>query len=186
MTSVSAELEPAVLRSGRLPAVTPSSLRDVMSQFATGVVVITVGGEHIHAMTANAFSSVSLAPPTILCSIAHSAVMHKALSSSRSFGISILGADQEELARHFADKKRVLGHGQFDGVDWQPGEHTRAPLLSGALAWLECERTAAHDSGDHTLFIGTVLAGGRGDGRTDRTGLLFFDGKFDQPARTRT
>ncbi|HYS34744.1 MAG TPA: flavin reductase, partial [Pseudonocardiaceae bacterium] len=39
------------------------SMRDVMSRFATGVTVLTVGGEHCHGMTANAFTSVSLDPP---------------------------------------------------------------------------------------------------------------------------
>ncbi|WP_411059839.1 flavin reductase family protein [Streptomyces sp. E11-3] len=150
-----------------------------MSRFATGVVVLTVGGEQMHAMTANAFSSVSLAPPTVLCSVAHSAVMHGAITAGERFGVSILGAGQEHLARHFADKKRTLGAAQFDGIDWRPGERTGAPLLSGSLAWLECELTDAHESGDHTIFIGTVLGTGRG---TDQPGLLFFDGKFGVPA----
>lgn len=149
-----------------------------MSRFATGVTVITVGGEHLHAMTANAFSSVSLDPPSVLCSVGHGAVMHKALTSAGRFAVNILGAEQEPLARHFADNKRTLGAAQFDDVAWAPGERTGAPLLGGSLAWLECELTAAHSFGDHTIFIGTVLAAGQtGDGQ----GLLFVDGRFGKP-----
>jgi flavin reductase len=180
MTPVSTELDSAFLRSGhRIPGVA-APLRDVMSQFATGVVVLTVGGERPHAMTANAFSSVSLTPPSVLCSVAHSAVMHQALTAGGKFGVSILSAGQEPLARHFADKKRELGTAQFESVDWFPGPHTGAPLLAGSLAWMECELDAAHESADHTIFIGAVLDSRRGDGEDDHQGLLFFDGKFDR------
>lgn len=168
--------------TGLRTPVSADALRDVMAQFATGVVVITVGGEHIHAMTANAFSSVSLDPPTVLCSVAHSAVMHRAITAGRGFGVSILADGQEPLARRFADKKRTLGRAQFDGVDWRPGEHTGAPLLSGALAWLECALDAGLDSGDHTVFVGRVLGAGRGTDR-DGHGLLFFGGRFGSAPR---
>nr|WP_024759515.1 flavin reductase family protein [Streptomyces exfoliatus] len=161
--------------------VTPASLREVMSRFATGVVVLTVGGERPHGMTANAFSSVSLAPPTVLCCIGHSAVMHSALTGAGRFGVSIMGAEQEDVTRYFADKERPLGPAQFEGIDWLPGPRTGAPLLSGALAWLECEVTQAHEAGDHSVFFGEVLGavnGAVGDG------LLFFEGRFQRTGAT--
>ncbi|KAB1144819.1 flavin reductase family protein [Streptomyces luteolifulvus] len=151
-----------------------------MSQFATGVTVLTVGGDHIHAMTANAFSSVSLTPPTVLVSIDHSAVMFDEMTGGGHFGVNILAARQEPLARHFADKKRTLGRAQFDDVEWTPGEHTGAPLLAGALAWLECDVIDAHVSGDHTIFVGRVLDCRRG---SDDPALTFFDGTFGRAPR---
>lgn len=157
--------------------VTPSSLRAVMGRFATGVVVVTVGGEEIHGMTANAFGSVSLNPPLVHCCIAESAVMHGALSRARRFGVSVVSAEQEALVRYFAARTRPLGARQFDAVDWVPGPHTGAPLLTGAVAWLECEVTDAHVAGDHTLFLGRVLSCDEG-GRDDA--LLFYRGAFHQ------
>ncbi|MFJ8033151.1 flavin reductase family protein [Streptomyces sp. NPDC096032] len=180
MTPASAELEPAASRTGLRTSVGAASLRDVMSQFATGVTVLSVGGDHIHAMTANAFSSVSLSPPTVLVSIDHSAVMFDELTAAGRFGVNILAAGQQSLARHFADKKRTLGLAQFDGVEWAPGEHTGAPLLAGALAWLECDVIDAHASGDHTIFVGRVLECRRGG---DDGALTFFDGKFGHAPR---
>ncbi|MFI6055541.1 flavin reductase family protein [Streptomyces violascens] len=165
---------------------TAAPLREVMSRFATGVVVLTVGGEQIHGMTANAFSSVSLDPPSVLCCISHGAVMYNAITSAGRFGVSIMGADQEGAARYFADKNRPLGPAQFEEVDWFPGEETRVPLLSGALAWLECEIADSHESGDHSIFIGNVLSsslGSRPDG--DQDGLLFFGGRFFNGLRSR-
>ncbi|MGK5440464.1 flavin reductase family protein [Micromonospora sp. URMC 105] len=155
-------------------------MRDVMAQFATGVVLLTVGGEHVHGMTANAFTSVSLRPPQVLCCVAHTAVMHAAITAAGLFGVSVMGAGQVELARYFADKSRPLGAAQFEGLHWRAGEHTGAPLLAGALAWLECEIVHSYDSGDHSIFVGSVLAAGRGP---DRPGLLFFDGGFQSALR---
>ncbi|MYV56851.1 flavin reductase family protein [Streptomyces sp. SID3212] len=154
---------------------TPSTLREAMSQFATGVIVLSVGGEHVHGMTANAFSSVSLDPPTVLCCVSHNAVMHKVMLASRRFGISVLGAEQESLARHFADKNRPLGPAQFSGLDWRPGPITQAPLLHGAIAWLECELSDHYDSNDHSIFVGEVV---NSDRSPNASGLLFFNGGF--------
>ena len=139
------------------PTMEETSLRDAMSLFATGVTVLTVGGEHAHGMTANAFTSVSLDPPLVLCCISRSAVMHDAIGSTKRFGVSIMGADQRDTAKYFADKRRPLGPEQFDAVDWLEGPHSGAPLLNGSLAWLECELVDVHQAGDHSVFIGRVL-----------------------------
>ena len=32
------------------------------------------------------------------------------------------------------------------------------PLIDGALGWLECRIAAEHATGDHTLFVGDVVA----------------------------
>jgi flavin reductase len=154
----------------------PSVLRDVMSNFATGITVLTAGGEHCHGMTANAFSSVSLDPPMVLCCIARTAQMHDALLETRYFGVSVLSAGQEHLARHFASRGRPEGVAQFDDVEWTPARSSGAPLLNGALAWLECEVAQVYHGGDHSIFLGTVLDATRRSGEA----LLFFDGDFHQ------
>jgi len=151
------------------------SLREAMVQFATGITVLTAPGEHCHGMTANAFSSVSLEPPLVLCCVSRTARMHAAIISAGSFAVSMLGADQEHLARYFADRRRPNGRAQFDSVNWVPGPRTGAPLLSGSLAWLECELTKAYDGGDHSIFLGRVLSSRR---ISDRKALVFYYGAF--------
>jgi flavin reductase len=162
-----------------LPGVVPCSLRDVMRQFATGITVLTTAGDHCHGMTANAFSSVSLDPPLVLCCVAGTATMHGAISRSGGFAVSILDASQEHLARYFTDKRRPRGAAQFDTVDCRPGPHTGAPLMSGALAWLECTLTASYEGGDHSIFVGRVLGSSRGTGSE---ALLHFGGAFERVA----
>lgn len=159
------------------PTMEETSLRDVMSRFATGVTVLTVGGEHAHGMTANAFTSVSLDPPLVLACISHKAVMHDALSNTKRFGVSIMGAEQRDAAKYFADKRRPLGPEQFDAVDWIEGPNSGAPLLNGSLAWLECELVQWYDGGDHTIFLGQVLSSSRGAGTQ---ALLFYGSAFHE------
>lgn len=150
-----------------------------MSRFATGITVLTAGGEHSHGMTANAFSSVSLRPPLVLCCVARTARMHDAITSERRFAVSMLGADQEELARYFADQERPHGPAQFDRVDWVPGPYSGAPVLSGSLAWLECELVESYAGGDHSIFLGAVVSCHCGP---IRSALLFYGGGFHKVA----
>ena len=155
---------------------TPGVLREVMSNFATGITVLTAAGTHCHGMTANAFSSVSLDPPMVLCCVARTAQMHEAILSTGHFGVSVLSADQEHLARFFASRGRPRGLAQFEGLEWFPGRRSGAPLLTGSLAWLECELAEVYHGGDHSIFLGTVLDADRRSGEA----LLFFDGNFYQ------
>ncbi|WP_414940384.1 flavin reductase family protein [Amycolatopsis sp. cmx-11-51] len=155
----------------------PTRFRETMSRFATGVTVLTTGGERVHGMTANAFTSVSLEPPLVLCCVSRAAVMHEAITATGSFGVSVLGARQQDLAKYFAGRSRPLGAAQFDPVEWVPGPRTGAPLLTGALAWLECELVDGHQGGDHSIFVGSVLASTVGAGHD---ALVFFGGAFGQ------
>lgn len=152
-----------------------TSLREVMGRFATGVTVLTAGGSDGHGMTANAFSSVSLEPPLVLCCVARSARMHEVITTAQSFAVSILGAEQNDLAKHFANWKRPRGRAQFNGLDWQAGYRTGAPLLTGALAWLECELVKVYAGGDHSIFLGEVLSSSCSDNDEP---LMFFAGSL--------
>lgn len=166
----------SAVQSPGSPSTSPAVLRDVMSHFATGITVLTAGGEHSHAMTANAFTSVSLDPPMVLCCVARTAQMHEAILRTRSFGVNVLSADQEWVARYFASRNRPKGMAQFDEVDWFAGPRTGAPLIAGSLAWLECELAQVYHGGDHSIFLGTVLDASRRSGEA----LLFFGGGFHQ------
>jgi flavin reductase (DIM6/NTAB) family NADH-FMN oxidoreductase RutF len=151
------------------------ALREVMRRFATGVTVITTGGEDAHGMTANAFTSVSLEPPLVACCIADTAYMHEAVSKQGEFAVSILGAHQAYLARYFADRSRPTGAAQFGQIGCRCGTRIAAPLITGAAAWLECRLATAYDGGDHTIFIGEVLSS---SWASEPTALLFHDGGF--------
>ena len=128
-------------------------LRELMQRYPTGVSVVTVDldGERL-GLTVASLVSVALEPPLVSISIAHQAALHELLRAAGGFAVSILGADQIELARHFARgvPPIVLWH----GIEKRDGP--RGPLLDGAIAWLECELASEHEAGDHTLFVGRV------------------------------
>ena len=146
-----------------------------MALFATGVTIVTAAGENGHGMTANAFSSVSLDPPIVLCCVSRTARMHEAILATRSFAVSILGAEQSEVARYFTDRSRPQGSAQFEENGSHPGPRTGAPMIEGALAWLECDLLEVHEGGDHSIFMGAVLSSARSGGSE---ALSFFDGEY--------
>ena len=109
-----------------------------MSQFASGVTVVTALRHGIkHAMTATAVSSVSLVPPLILVCVSRSSRFHTAIMEADAWCVSLLSADQEPVARHFANRGRDLLT-QFDHVPFTPSPGSGTPLIDGALAWMEC------------------------------------------------
>jgi flavin reductase len=167
MTGVRAEAATSELQDTKL-------LRQTFGSFATGVTVVTVGGEQPRGMTANSFTAVSLEPPLVLVCVERNALMHGALLGAGRFGISVLNADQGEVARHFAGR-RPLGASQFRYIDVRTGDWCGAPLIAGAAAHFECELWRTYDGGDHTIFMGRLLAMA---GTTDEDVLVFLRGRF--------
>jgi flavin reductase len=157
------------------PSDETKALRRAFGTFATGVTVVTTGGDVPHAMTANSFTSVSLDPPLLLVCIGKGAVMHQCLTMTGTFGVSVLAANQEDAARHFSNRYRSLGAAQFEGIDVVKGVLTGVPLVKGAIARFECEVWRCYDGGDHTIFIGKVVALCE-EGDVD--GLMVYRGQF--------
>lgn len=152
-----------------------AGLRKVLGRFSTGVTVVTADAGVPCGMTANAFTSVSLDPPSVLVCVNRNAAVYHAVRKAGCFAVSVLSAGQEDLARYFADRSRPRGTAEFEAIGWSPAPLTGSPVLGGALAWLDCSLTTSHDGGDHEIFLGTVLAVGSGPAQD---ALVFFDGSF--------
>jgi flavin reductase (DIM6/NTAB) family NADH-FMN oxidoreductase RutF len=127
-----------------------------MRVFPAGVCVVGADahGDRI-AATIGSLVSLSLEPPLLGISVGRDLSLHELLRSAGAFGVSILRGDQADLAAHFARGAPpiVLWHNVAirDGV-------TGAPLLADALAWIECQVWAEYAAGDHTFFVGEVVA----------------------------
>jgi flavin reductase (DIM6/NTAB) family NADH-FMN oxidoreductase RutF len=159
------------------------ALRSVLGHFATGIIVVATDRGTPCGMTANAFASVSLDPPLILVCITRTANMYKAVLDCGYFAVSVLSAGQEHLARYFADNSRPRGAEEFGSVQWSPAPRTGAPVLEGALAWLDCELATSYAGGDHKIFVGSVLASGCGP---SSDALVFYRGGFHRPTMVRS
>jgi flavin reductase len=132
-----------------------------MSAFIAGVTVVSTIWEGVaHAMTATAFASVSLEPPLVLVCVSKKSRFHAAVLGAGRWAASLLRSDQEQIARHFANRGRDLKT-QFDHVPHWTAPASGAPLIEGAHAWLECDTYATYDGGDHTIVVGLVTRASR-------------------------
>jgi flavin reductase (DIM6/NTAB) family NADH-FMN oxidoreductase RutF len=131
----------------------PREFRRSLGQFASGVTVVTTRDAEgqPQGLTASSFCSVSLEPPLVLVCIDNRIEARRAVQEAGHFAVSVLAESQESVSRQFA----TGGPEKFNGVELLPGT-TGAPLVSGALAHIECRLVAAHPAGDHTIFVGEV------------------------------
>ena len=153
------------------PPFTERQFRDAMAQFATGVTVIctrATDGRFV-GFTANSFNSVSLAPPLVVWSLAHTGSHLAAFEAATRYTVNVLARDQMELARRFSRPHAD----RFAGVPYRMGA-ANAPLIEGCVAWFECRHHAIQRAGDHALFLGEVLACERRNG----PGLVFHHGRY--------
>jgi flavin reductase (DIM6/NTAB) family NADH-FMN oxidoreductase RutF len=147
-------------------------LREVMRRYPVGISVVTVDleGERL-GLTVASLMSLALEPPLIGISIARQAALHELLRAAGGFAVSLLRAEQRDLAQHFA--RGVPPIALWHGIQLVDGR--RGPLLGSALGWLECELRAEHEAGDHTLFIGLVE---RAEAGEQGTPLLRLGGDY--------
>lgn len=154
----------------------PSAYRRVAGRFATGVAIVTTRIDDIdHAMTVNAFTSVSLDPVRVLFCAEKIARFHEAVLPSGLWAVSVLSQEAEDASRWFAMRGRPLA-GQLDRWKHGAGPHTGAAVLADALAAMECRTQAVHDGGDHSIVVGDVL--GVSVPSPDGEPLLYYEGGY--------
>ena len=134
-------------------------LRSLMRFVPHNVAVLAVDhdGDRM-GVTVSSLVSLSLEPPLIGVSIGKQASLYELIRNAGAFSLSLLGDGQEVLAQRFAAGRPPLVH--WEGVDTREGKY--APLIEGALGWIEARTRAEHDAGDHTFFIADVESVVRG------------------------
>ncbi|HHY54658.1 MAG TPA: flavin reductase family protein [Chloroflexi bacterium] len=152
------------------------SFKDALAHWASGVTVVTthVDGRPV-GITASSLTSVSLDPPQILICVARKLFTHQAIEQSGVFAVNILGTDHLEWGMRFAGMIPELSD-RFAGIATHTAV-TGAPILSDVLGWLDCRVRHAYDGGDHTIFVGEVMAAGSTE---ERSPLLYFNRSWRQ------
>ena len=149
------------------------AFRHTVGQFATGVTVIAIDtGESVRAMTANAFTSVSLDPPLVLFCVKKNAHLGELVHSATGFSINILGQPQQDLSTYFAGGWKEPSPPPFSFTPWEGG-----PRLDGCVAALGCAVETIYEGGDHWIVIGRVLALYRSE--PARPPLVFCAGRYE-------
>jgi 3-hydroxy-9,10-secoandrosta-1,3,5(10)-triene-9,17-dione monooxygenase reductase component len=154
-------------------AIGSREFRRVLGGFASGITVVTavVDGAPV-GMTCQSFFSLSLDPPLIAFSPSRASASYPLIRSAGSFCVNILEAGQEQLCNQFAR----TGTDKWRGVSWRPGA-TGSPVLEGVLASIDCTLEQEHETGDHFLTIGRVVALESDPGRHP---LVFFNGAYER------
>jgi flavin reductase (DIM6/NTAB) family NADH-FMN oxidoreductase RutF len=129
----------------------------------------------MRGLTATAVASVSLNPPLVLACIDRTADTHDCIDRAGAFGISILPSGAQAVADRFAGASAAA---KFDGVVVRRAR-TGAPILDAAMAWLDCRLWARYEGGDHTIFVGEVVAAGAEGGDP----LVHVGGAFTRLSR---
>ena len=130
---------------------------EAMRSAATGVTIVTTDGKTGRfGVTVSAFSSVSAAPPMVLVCINRSSPVSAALSRNKCFAVNVLSTLQQGLADTFAGRSGTGTPYDFNAAHWN-SSITGAPVLSGAVAGLDCALAATADAGTHRIFIGRVV-----------------------------
>jgi 3-hydroxy-9,10-secoandrosta-1,3,5(10)-triene-9,17-dione monooxygenase reductase component len=147
-----------------------ATFRSVLGRFATGVVAVTAvepESGRPTGLAVNSFTSVSLDPPLVAFCVAHTSTTWPLLRAATRFCVNILSEPQLDVSEQLAFKG---GTEKFTGIHWT---HTPAgaPLIDGALAWIECTVEQEHVAGDHVIVVARVHELAE---HHDGTPLIFF------------
>lgn len=152
-------------------SISKEEFRRALSRFASGVTIVTTkdAAGKSHGITVSAFCSVSLEPPLILVCIERTTASHRAIADSKRFVVNVLRENQRDISNHFA----APSDDKFAGIEYHAGI-AEIPVLTAALANLECRLQNAYDGGDHTIFVGEIEHAVIDDGNP----LVYFHGDY--------
>lgn len=135
--------------------ISAESYREALRHFPAGVTIVTLkAGEDVHGLTVSAFASVSPDPPLVAVIIDRRHTAQQLLEQEDAvFAVNILAEDQRDLSNRFAWSKED----RFALGSWTTAV-TGAPVLTDAVAWLDCKIYSRLPAGTHTIYIGQVVA----------------------------
>ena len=130
------------------------------------VAAYTPDRSEIIALTVSSFVTLSFEPPLVMFAIQHNTASYAPMVTSRSFGVSLLGAHQADTARLFSSQARA----RASTASFELGPKLQVPLIPDSLARVECLTNEIFMSGDHAVVVGLV------EGAQTRAGqpLLYF------------
>jgi flavin reductase (DIM6/NTAB) family NADH-FMN oxidoreductase RutF len=154
-----------------------AEVADLFRRITTGVYVIGVAeGERRNAFTAAWLTQVSFDPLLLALSVNPEHASYPLLLGGRGFVVSVLRRDQIHLAEAFGTRSG-RDQDKLADIPWLPAP-SGAPILTQALAWLDCRLHDRFRAGDHEIILARPVAGKLV--ATDATPLLYPDtGELD-------
>ncbi|ABP53170.1 flavin reductase family protein [Salinispora tropica] len=129
--------------------------------FATGVGIVSSVYDDIPlAITVNSFTTVSLQPPMVLICLKHRSRLLAQIRNSGILAVTVLAADQRDIARWFADARRPSSAAAFAGVRVHRAPATGCLVFSEGLAYFDCQVRELSEQGDHAVVISETMSYG--------------------------
>ena len=135
-------------------------ISDALARIPSGLFILTAQHEERRmGMLTSFVQQVCFEPPMVTVAVAKGRAIMPLISESRQFGLCQIGEGDKVMMRKFATGV-TPNEDPFLGFELVQGQLPNLPLLTGTLAYLECELTCHMDvEGDHDLFVGTIRGG---------------------------
>lgn len=156
---------------GAVSPVDERQFRAVMGGACQQVTVVSgrLTDGRAHGTTVTAFCSLSLRPPMVSVALDRNSDLLNCLLASRRLAVSLLSADQGDVAMEFAVKSADKGESKA----WTTAADGM-PVVAGASGWLSCEAVEFVPAGDHIVIHALVTAATT----SDRKPLVYSHGQF--------
>ncbi|OLP57782.1 flavin reductase [Xaviernesmea oryzae] len=133
------------------------ALKAAMRQVAATVSVVTAGREDRTGATVTSATALSVEPATMIVNINRSSSSWPVIARHGHFCVNILSEDQQDISDRFAGKGGLKGAQRYEGAQWTTLA-SGAPVLTDALAAIDCEVEEVIERHSHAILIGRVLA----------------------------
>jgi len=128
---------------------------EAIGKMTYGIYVLTsFKGEVINGMIASWVSQISFEPPLIMVAVHPNRYSHHIIEQSGFFTLHILRKNQKNYLSRFKGPDPTS---KFSSIEWTRGK-TGCPVLTDCIAYMECKKVSSLKPGNHTLYIGEVVA----------------------------
>lgn len=135
------------------------NMEKALGRISSGLYIITTQKDDVNsAMLASWVAQASLQPLGFTISVAKDRAIESLLQEGDRFVLNVLeDGNYQELKKHFL-KRLLPGADRFTGVKTQTAKNG-CPILTDALAYMECEVQSAMECSDHWIVYCTVADG---------------------------
>lgn len=134
-------------------------LDKALGRLSGGLYIITARkGNLSSAMLASWVAQASFEPLGVSIAVAKDRAIESLMQVGDRFVLNILEeGNYSHLMRHFL-KRFAPGQDRFEGINTQPAQNG-SPILTDALAYLECQVMSRMDAGDHWIVYSSIDTG---------------------------
>lgn len=150
--------------------------QEVLDRFSYGIYLVTISTANgLNGMIASWVAQCSHEPPRIALALRKNRLSHGQILETEKFCINVLPRELAGMIKNFkiADWKNKFS---ATGHCLSP---SGLPVIDNCIGYLDCVLDSAVDTGDHTLFIGTIVSGGmKNPDKTETLSTADYDGAY--------